>query len=46
MRSAAILVGAAVLVLAATVAAVLVVWQFADDSPEESEPAQGKNRGT
>ena len=39
MRSPTARVGAAVLALAAAVATVLVVLQFADDSPEESEPA-------
>ena len=39
MRSPAVRVSAAVLVVAAAVAAVLVVLQFADDSPAESEPA-------
>ena len=39
MRSPTARVGAAVLALAAAVAAVLVVLQFADDSPEESELA-------
>ena len=46
MRSPALRGGAAVLFVAAAVAAVLVVLQFTDDSPAESEPTQGKNRGT
>ena len=46
MRSLAVRIGAAVLVVAAAVAAVLVVLLFAGDSPAESEPAQRKNRRT
>ena len=46
MRSLAVRIGAAVLVVAAAVAAVLVTLQFAGDGPAEPEPTQRKSRRT